>query len=276
MPYKHRVGSSILSHRTIKSNIGICLYFFVSLIIRNMKNKKITWALVLNFVIVVGMITGIIIDAVVSKQYHDSGDERYEPFFLNLKYYTVLSNIILFVAASIFIVYTFLVLKKKIKKIPNWVSIFKMCATTGTTITMFVVLFILTPGLAAGLGDESLSPSTMYVNASSIYHVVNPLAGLLTFILFETNRKIEFKHCCFGMIFTIAYSIFYALEAYLHFLPEQYWPAMSYDWYGFVGVVGDYGIAPLLIGFAGFSFLVTWLLRLANQKIHILEKPATK
>ena len=84
-----------------------------------MKKKKITLALIFNFIIVIGMITGMIIDGVVSKQYHDAGNEKYEPFFLNLKYYTVLSNIILAIAATIFIVYIFLLIKRKIKKIPN-------------------------------------------------------------------------------------------------------------------------------------------------------------
>ena len=237
-----------------------------------MKNKKITLALIFNFIIAVGMITGIIVDAVVSKQYHDSGNEKYEPFFLNLKYYTVLSNVVLAIAATILIVYIFLLLKRKIKKVPLWVSIFKMCATTGTTITMLVVLFVLTPGIAAGLGDESVKITTLYINASAIYHVINPLTGLLTFILFETNKKIELKHCCFGMIFTGAYSVFYVLEAYLHFLPNCYWKAMSYDWYKFVESVGDYGIAPMIIAFIAASFLITWLLRLVNSKINILGK----
>ena len=235
-----------------------------------MNSKKITCSLVFNFLIVVLTAKGFMRD--IFENFKDSLLDKNEPsIFLQFRFYTILTNLILAIVAIIFIVYDFLLIRK-INKIPNWLIVLKMCATTGTTITMFVVCFILFPGALAGFSKVGLGFA--FSGTSKYYHIFTPILGILTFILFETNRDIKLVNCCFGMIFTELYSIFYIVESLTHFLPSS--GPLSHDWYSFVSLVGYDLIFPMMIVFAGFAFLITWLLWLGNRKIHILEKTATK
>ncbi|MCQ3907879.1 MAG: hypothetical protein MJ219_04110 [Mycoplasmoidaceae bacterium] len=134
-----------------------------------------------------------------------------------LRFFTVQSNILLAIAALAIFVFDLLLLTNVANKIPKGMHIFKLCTTTSTTITMLIVVCVLTPGILLGLSDTPIS--FLYEGAGTIYHLINPILAILTFLLFETNTETELVYCTLGAVHIELYSVFYILDAYLLFLP---------------------------------------------------------
>ncbi|XQP56001.1 MAG: hypothetical protein ACOQNY_01270 [Mycoplasmoidaceae bacterium] len=220
-----------------------------------MNKRKIIISIALNSVIlaitILGMGLGVL--DVVGKSYGEL-----------FKYFTVLSNLFLFISAAISITYESLYLNLRIKKIPTWVNIVKLSATCSTTITFLVVLFFLFPltivksGAAAGFW--------LFWGSGFCFHLFNPILGIIIFILFEDAKEIKLPELCYGLIFVVIYGVFYIANYYAN-------PVEAQDWYHFLSA-GVFMVPIIIILFVGISFLVTWLLWLANRKIHLWEKAA--
>lgn len=229
-----------------------------------MNKKKILISLSLNAIIIVLTIIGLGI-AVIDIQSHP--DHTYASLF---QYFTTLSNIFLFATATIMLVCQVLLVVGKIKSIPKWISIVKLCATVSTTITMLVVIFFLTPVAASGQFEE-IGPAELYTGSNAIFHVISPTVGIVAFLLFETNHEIKLPQTLFSLIFVAGYELFYTIDYYVEFMP---W---GHDWYKFIEFFGQQFAPLILIAFLGFTFLLAWLLWLGNRKINIFkEKTATR
>ncbi|MBQ0045360.1 MAG: hypothetical protein KBS35_00505 [Mycoplasma sp.] len=227
-----------------------------------MNKKKLWFSLCFNIVIVILTIIGLGI-AVFDAQTMNT------PYAMLLKYFTTLSNLFLFVAAVIMIVYEALLLANKTKLIPNWVSVVKLSATVSTTITFLVVVFFLLP-MALTNKEQEYSPAFLFVNSNLIFHVFNPLLGVVGFLLFDNEKKsIKLPQTLFALIFVGCYEIFYTLDVFLKFMPGD--GPTAHDWYNFT-VFGNQFIPLILILFICLSFLISLLLWLGNKKINLFKK----
>ena len=101
----------------------------------------------------------------------------------SLKFYTVDSNILVGLASLILIIYEYLLLKKKIKKIPKYVYIIKYIATVAVSLTFLVTLLYLSPLY----GSKFLF---LYQNSNLLFHLLVPLLSFISFVFYE---KIEIK-----------------------------------------------------------------------------------
>lgn len=230
-----------------------------------MNKKKTIISLFFNVAILVATIIGLGVAVLDTKK-------QGMDYALLFIYYTTLSNIFLMIASGILVVYESMLLSKKIKAMPNWVNIVKLSSASATTLTMLVVLLFLTPMMALNPKEGGMPASFLYLGANLIFHVLNPVLGILSFLLFENTKEIKFPQICFSLIFTGLYEIFYTTDIFLEWVPLQ--GEASHDWYGFLILVnGNKSLIPLvLLLFLGITFLIAWLLWLGNRKIVILEK----
>lgn len=231
-----------------------------------MNKKKLYWSFGINIAIVVLTIIGMGLGVIDTANQH-------VPYESAFKYFTILSNIFLMIACAIMLVYQILFIKKKIKFIPKWTYIVKLCAVVSTTITFLVVIFFLTPIVALQSADSGgVDIAFLYSGANIIFHILSPILGALCFLLFDTCKTIKLPQTLFALIFTGAYEIFYTTDVYLQWLPESWG---EHDWYMFTQFGIEF-VPVILVLFLGLTFLLSWLFWLGNKKIHILEKTATK
>ncbi len=143
--------------------------------------------------------------------------------------FTTQSNIVSGIVAAIIVVFDILILLKKYNEIPNWLKIVKMIATTGVTLTFFVVVFYL--GFVAVA--QGYSYFILFRSTNICFHLLTPLSAILSFILFEGRSNIKFKYTFLNMIHMICYAIFYTINVFTH-LNRDGSVNKDYDWYYFV------------------------------------------
>ncbi len=166
-----------------------------------------------------------------------------------LKYFTVDSNILLGLAALIAARDQWQVLKGRKAAVSPAVSLLKLTATASITLTMMVTVFFLMPTTAAELG-----PFAMFYGSNFLLHLLNPLAGILCFALWEKTDRISFRQTLFGVLPMALYAVYYVINVLTHLKDGAVLPA--YDWYGFffAGTGSVLFVVPLLMLFTwGFS-----------------------
>lgn len=142
--------------------------------------------------------------------------------------FTNQSNIIIGIVAGIIVIFDILILLKKRDELPKWLRILKMVATTGVTLTFLVVVFYL--GFVAI--KEGYSYFIMFENTNLFFHLLTPISAILSFLLFERSKEINFKYTFLNMIHMVGYSIFYSINVFTH-LNEDGSVNRKYDWYYF-------------------------------------------
>lgn len=227
-----------------------------------MNRKKVIISLLFNITILCLTIIGLGIGVLDAQRWNES-------YVLVFKYFTVLSNIFLAISCGVLIVYEGKWLAHKIYDLPKEPYILKLCATVSTTITFLVVIFFLSPQFALGLSPGDYTLAFLYSGSNAIFHVVSPVLGILAFILFENRNDIKLPQTLFALIFVALYSIFYTLDIFYKFMPED--GIVSHDWYNFTGN-GTRFIPLVLFIFIVVTVALSGLLWLANRKIRILEK----
>ena len=163
-------------------------------------------SVILNLVIIVGMTLSLI--------YFFSPHEGrtwWENGKLSLRYFTIQSNIVVYLAAIVMLVY-----QLKGNEIPFGVTLFKYVGTLLVTITFLVVMIYLGP--VYGYKDQ-LSGVNFYV------HVIGPLAALLSLCIFEKNGYMSIGQCFIAFIPALVYGIIYMYRVVI----SKSWD----DFYGF-------------------------------------------
>lgn len=136
--------------------------------------------------------------------------------FKCFRYFTVLSNVLVSVMSVIFAIYNIKFLKSGISNIPSIPLLCKFIGTVSVTVTFLTVLFFLGP---------TLGYSLMFEGVNLFLHAIVPIMAIISFVMFEVNKKLLVKQCLFGLIPTIIYSIVYVIMVV--FIKE--WE----DFYGF-------------------------------------------
>jgi len=218
--------------------------------------KKLIASLIFNIVIFFTMITGIAIYITI---------ERYG--WIVLKFFTYQSNIVMGIISLVYSIYLILILKGKLKQIPKQLEIVKLMTTAGVVLTFVTVICILGP--SSGWNKE------LYSNSSFVYHFVEPILALVTFILFEhSDNGIKYKETWYGIIHIGAYCIFYTVMGLTHIKDGKV--PWEYDWYGFINTFTLKWCWVAIILMVGMGYLMVWLLWLANKKINLFPAKEVK
>ena len=165
-----------------------------------------------------------------------NGSYKYETTY---SYYTVLSNLYLGLAATLYLVF-FLIYRKQGKVLPKWVYIIKLTAVSSTMLTFLTVVIFLTP--------KSNDLYTLYGGFSFFMHVLTPLLALACFVLFEHDHELKWFEVFFVPIPTIIYGLYYYINVIVLQKPQ-------FDLYGFF-TTWSHGEATINYGVAVLAALI--------------------
>lgn len=180
----------------------------------------------------------------------------------SFKMFTVQSNLICGIVASIVLFFEILIIMKKKEELPTWLKITKMVSTTGVTLTLLVVVFYL--GFVAVA--QGYSYFIMFYDANICFHLLTPLSAIISFIFFEGTNKINFKFTFLNLIHMFLYTIFYSINVLTHLNPDGS-VNRKYDWYYFVNG-GNYTLIFIVIGMLLFTYGIGFCLWFTNKKIY--------
>ena len=154
-----------------------------------MKIKKII-SLILNIVAVIASVIGLILVS-------DSGAIIY------VKFFTVVTNCMIIISGCIGAGYAVEYLVKKDKEIviPSFVYVLRLITGASAFLTFLTVVCYLQ--YQAGLAN--LTPDNKLFWENICHHYVAPLSFILSFILFDIDRKYSFKLSLFGPLLVVIY-----------------------------------------------------------------------
>ena len=169
--------------------------------------------------------------------------------FRNLRYFTVLSNLLMAAASVLNIVYTIIALKFN-GGIPSWVGKLKYAGASAVALTLLVVFLFLWPVFHV---------PGLYSGANLFMHLIVPILGGLSFVL-GGNKELSFKDSFISVVPMLIYGAWYIGNNAINGIGE--WPDTN-DWYGFL----SWGWGPGLIIFA-VLIIMTWGVALIMRFIH--------
>ncbi len=156
----------------------------------------------------------------------------------SLKYFTVLSNLLLGITCCIRIPYSLRFMKEGCVN-PHWLDLLLFVSVIGTSLTLLTVVFFLGPlyGYLA-----------MFAGANLFFHLLVPVAGFLQFEWFGNVGPVSFKESFFGLVPESLYAVFYVANFFTHLVRSDA-PGVGpvYDWYGFVGDANPIRIVVVLL-----------------------------
>ena len=168
-----------------------------------------------------------------------------------LKYFTVLSNILVGVACSI----SFIHILINREYYPVWLSTLKMVAANGVFVTFMTVAVYLGP-LYGYL--EMLKGANLFL------HLLIPLSAIVEFIFFVPHKNARFITTTFGIVPVFLYGIFYLSNVAIN----NGYGNVNYDWYQF----GHFGLGVGILLFMvmlAFSYGLTCGLFGLNRLIKV-------
>ena len=177
--------------------------------------------------------------------------------FRNLKYFTVLSNLLMGVASALNVVYTIRKIRKNID-VPTWITRLRLAGASAVTLTLLVVLLFLWPVFHI---------PGLYSGANLWLHLLIPLMAIASFVL-GAKEPISLKESVFSVIPMLIYGAWYVGNNIIYGIGE--WPDTR-DWYGFLTWGWGIGILILIA-----IILMTWgaglILRFAHNKVYYGDK----
>ena len=178
--------------------------------------RKKHYSLLINIAIIVFELIG-------------KGISFYNGGIVNLRFYTVLSNIFLFITSLLTIRFA-----TNDNKLPSWFIIARYASVCCTTMTFLVVVFVLFPMLIP-YGD----PFSIFISgAQPFHHVLCPILAFISFIWFEDIILTRITSLL-SAIPTLIYAVVLILLNYFRlcdgpypFLRVHYQPiVMSFIWF---------------------------------------------
>ncbi len=156
-----------------------------------MKARK-ALSLVFNIIAVIASITGLILLK-----------DNAEGSLIYIKYFTILTNcsIIVMGFVSIGFCLDFFLAKKREVIVPSWLFVLKLIAAVSALITFLTVVCYLQyiPGMI------DLKPDNPIFWENICHHYVGPLAFILGMILFDVDKKYNWKLSFLGTILLVIY-----------------------------------------------------------------------
>lgn len=222
------------------------------------QRKRTLTAIILNSAVIIMVLVYLIMRLV------SAGNEILGNSGLGmLKYYTNLSNFLAGIVAVIVLPYEIISFKRGKDILPLWALLAKFAITIALLITFLVTACFLGPTNVANGG----SYWALFAGGNLIVHLLVPIIASTCFCLFETKPTIKFHFSFIGMSTLMLYAIFYIINFYAHLIPGGGIQGQSeYDWYGFFGDKGTLGIVLTIFAMLAFSYLLSFLVWLANKK----------
>ena len=121
---------------------------------------------------------------------------------LNLRFYTVLSNVLALVVSLLYVVYYIRNFNQKDTAFPRWLKQLKFVTCNCLAVTFVVVVAVLIPMDGIQSVDHYIfGPANIY------HHVFCPLIMIFSFCVFEKERKITVRDNVLALIPTIIYAV---------------------------------------------------------------------
>ena len=163
-----------------------------------------------------------------------------------LKYFTVLSNLLMGLAAGLYALAVKLCLCHVLRHVPGWVCVFKYVVTVLVSLTFVTVLCYIGPRTGF---------RTAYRGANLWFHLILPLAAVLDFTVLYRESRLRFRATSMPLIPIAIYGTAYILNLLFNGFGGKGHPN---DWYGFAAGRP----AASILTFSAL-IIVGWLLALA-------------
>ncbi len=212
-----------------------------------MKKAKVlnTLSLVFNVIIIAAVAFGV---------------TRSADIVASFKYFTVLSNVLVALAALVCIPFNIMGIAKG-ERLKKGALLFKFAATVCTTLTFITAATFLSAlsnwDIAGLLGFNNLMGENFWL------HFVVPVLALISFIFFDKSGRVKFSATLLPLIPILLYGAFYITNIFVKFVTG---PAIgggeSADWYGFMTMAqNSYVMFALIIAaFALAGYIIGVLL----------------
>ena len=167
------------------------------------------------------------------------------------KFFTVDSNLLIGISSFLFLIEEKKMLNNSIKSIAIKYYILKFIATVAVSLTFLVVFVYLGPISKDGI-------ISMLQNSNLFFHLIIPILSIVTFVFFENNNYFRFKYTIYSLIPTLAYEIFYLINALVH--AENGRVSPLYDWYYFIqgGIWQVIIVGPFMLLLSYIIGIVIW------------------
>ena len=162
----------------------------------------------------------------------------------SLKFFTVLSNLLLGAASLVYAVYLVRYLRSGLI-VPKWAHLLKFAGTVAVTVTLMTVLLFLGP---------TMGYAAMFAGVNLWLHGILPVLGIVEFVFLDTQRGLSFKESLFGVVPVVIYGIFYYGNILVNGVGVR---PNTNDWYGF-SLLGEQFIPVVL----AIMLLATWVFAL--------------
>ena len=178
------------------------------------------------------------------------------------KFFTVLSNVFVAIAAFIVLVFNIKGAIDDKFKLPKWAFTIKYVATVSVTVTLMTVTFFLGPySVALGKGYFN-----MFAGNNLFMHLLTPLLAIFGFIFCEKTEQFSFKNTFWGLVPVVLYGIVYTIMVVFVGEANGGWK----DFYGFT-FGGHMWVIPIsicvmLAATYGFSTLIWFCQKKYSEK----------
>ena len=169
------------------------------------------------------------------------------------RYFTNLCNIYIGIISLVIFIFSLIYFKKEYV-LPKWLRILELSGVASLLLTFFTVLFFIGP-ITISEGNNFFD---LYRNDMFLFHFLNPLISLFTFLFFTRGEKLSWKEDMFGMIPMVIYSIFYTM-----FVISGIWD----DFYGFTFGGNNWLLPISLFVMYGVTYLISFLSSFTYNKI---------
>ena len=215
------------------------------------KRTKIKIAFALNVIIVLMTIAAFIMMFTGFKFMNGPETNIASSTVGRFRFFTIDSNLLMGIAALLFSIQQWKVIKGKRRRIDIRFYVYKLMATCSVGLTFIITFFYL----------SQITPNgffSMYMNQNLFFHGLIPLVSMINFILFEKTSQLRIRHTFLAIVPVILYATYYVTNILVH--AENNYVSPEYDWYWFVqnGVLKMIVVVPMIFVvtyFIGFSLL---------------------
>ena len=171
----------------------------------------------------------------------------------DLMFFTVDSNLLMGLCSLILVI---TILKKR-DKIPGWLRILELMATTSVGVTFFTVALFL--GVIVALSGGNYF--SLYTKTNLFFHFLNPLLAFVSFIWLMPAKRYSVKECFLGILPTVLYSVVYVIQVVI----LKNWPDIYYFTFG-----GQDWVTPIVVAaMYAMSFGIAVVLTKSHNRMQI-------
>ena len=174
--------------------------------------------------------------------------------------FTILSNMLMGVAAAMCIPYAVDGLRYDNYHLPRWIVNVLFTATTGVALTFLIALTVLSP--------MTSFQRMMFYSNNILFHTINPILSILLFILINSDHRVPLKSSLYAISPVVFYAVLYFVLVFMIGEENGGWR----DHYQINTITPYIPLPFVMLGMILIAFGVATLLRLAHNKVHEIRK----